>query len=193
MNYKTLFQVFLILLALFISGLFYLIYFDQEIKEDSSKQNLILDKTKSGLSEGNTIKEIFYESNDNNGNNYIIESDYGTFSDENKDEIIMVNVKAQINLENGGNIYLMSDNAIYNSLNSDTKFFDNVDLEYLDHNVNADNIDVFFTESKLEAYNNLIYRNSEVNLIADKVEVDLLTQDSKIFMFDNSKVKIIKD
>tara|TARA_B110001452_G_scaffold240160_1_gene221572 strand:- start:466 stop:1047 length:582 start_codon:yes stop_codon:yes gene_type:complete len=193
MNYKTLFQVFLILLALFISGLFYLIYFDQEIKEDSSKQNLILDKTKSGLSEGNTIKEIFYESNDSNGNNYIIESDYGTFSDENKDEIIMVNVKAQINLKNGGNIYLMSDNAIYNSLNSDTKFFDNVDLEYLDHNVNADNIDVFFTDSKLEAYNNLIYRNSEVNLIADKVEVDLLTQDSKIFMFDNSKVKIIKD
>ena len=51
----------------------------------------------------------------------------------------------------------------------------------------------FFTESKLEAYNNLVYRNSDINLIADKVELDLLTKNTKIFMFDNSKVKIIKD
>ena len=51
----------------------------------------------------------------------------------------------------------------------------------------------FFTDSKLEAYNNLVYRNSEIDLKADKVELDLLTKNSKIFMFDNSKVKIIKD
>ena len=55
------------------------------------------------------------------------------------------------------------------------------------------NIDVIFTKSKLEAYNNLIYKNSDIDLSADKVELDLLTRNTKIFMFDNSKVKIIKD
>ena len=68
-----------------------------------------------------------------------------------------------------------------------------MELDYLNHRINSDNIDIFFTESKLEAYNNLVYRNSDINLIADKVELDLLTKNTKIFMFDNSKVKIIKD
>ena len=83
--------------------------------------------------------------------------------------------------------------ARYNTLNSNTNFFDDVELKFLNHRVNSNNIDVFFTDSKLEAYNNLVYRNSEIDLKADKVELDLLTKNSKIFMFDNSKVKIIKD
>ena len=50
-------------------------------------------------------------------NRYIIKSDSGTFSEENKDEIYMVNVTAEINLKNGANIYLKSKNAIYNTIN----------------------------------------------------------------------------
>ena len=92
-----------------------------------------------------------YETNDNNGNRYIIKSDLGTFSEENKDEIYMVNVTAKINLKNGANIYLKSKNAIYNTINSDTNFFNNVVLDYLDHKLNAKNIDIIFEDSKLEA------------------------------------------
>ena len=65
-------------------------------------------------------------------------------------------------------------------------------LDYLDHKLNAKNIDIFFEDSKLEAYNDLIYKNLDINLIADKVEMDLLTKDSKIFMFDNSQSKNYK-
>ena len=105
----------------------------------------------------------------------------------------MVNVEAKITLTNGTSITLLSDAAKYNSLNSNTKFIYNVKLRYLDHKIISDNIDVIFTESKLEAYNNLIYRNSDINLSADKVKLDLLTKNTKIFMFDNSSVKIIKE
>ena len=41
--------------------------------------------------------------------------------------------------------------------------------------------------------NNLVYKNLDTKLKADKVELDLITKNSKIFMFDNSTVKIIKD
>ena len=193
MNYKTLIQVFLIMLALLISSLYYLKYFDKNESENKSQEKKMSDIIKSELSEGNTVKDILYESNDNKGNNYIIMSDFGTFSDMNKDEILMTNVTAQINLQNGKKVYLKSKNAIYNTANSDTNFSTNVKLDYLDHKINADNIDIFLNDSKLEAYNNLVYRNLGTNLIADKVTINLLTQDSKIFMFDNSKVKIIKD
>ena len=193
MNYKTLFQVFLIFLVLLVSSLFYFKYFHVKDIESLSKEKSkkIVKDTK--IPEGNTIKDILYESFDDNGNNYIIKSSSGTFNDQSKEEILMVNVIAKIILKNGTIVDLKSNNAKYNTQNSDTNFFNNVELNYLNHRVNSDNIDVLFTDSKLEAYNNLVYRNSDIDLIADKMELNLLTKNSKIFMFDNSRVKIIKD
>ena len=193
MNYKTSFQVVLISLALLISGIFYLKYFYKKDYIESSQPEKIFDKEKKDLSEGNTIKEILYESFDNNGNIYTIKSDFGKFNKEKKDEILMTNVSAQIKFTNNTFIYLFSEYAKYNPTNSDTKFYDNVELKYLDHKINSNNIDIFFTESKLEAYSNLVYKNLDTKLKADKVVLDLITKNSKIFMFDNSTVKIIKD
>ena len=193
MNHKTLFQVFLIFLVLLVSSIFYFKYFHTKDSTEIIKNETPTDIENTNKFEGNTVKEIIYESFDDNGNNYIINSDSGTFSDNNKEEILMTNVKATITLKNGKNITLKSKNAKYNTQNSNTNFFYNVELNYLNHRINSDNIDILFTDSKLEAFNNLVYRNSDINLIADKIELDLLTKDTKIFMFDNSKVKIIKE
>ena len=193
MNNKTLFQVVLFFLFLFLSIFFYFNYFYKKDSRLASKQNEITNTDISKSSEGTTIKEISYESFDNEGNKFIIKSKSGTFDENETDKINMVNVEAKINLMNGTFITLVSDTARYNSLNSNTKFIKNVKLEYLGHKINSDNIDVIFTESKLEAYNNLIYRNSDINLSADKVELDLITKNTKILMFDNSNVKIIKE
>ena len=193
MNSKTVFQVVLLLLVLFLATFFYFNYFYKNDTRLASKQDEITNSEISESIEGTTIKDILYESYDNEGNKFIIKSKIGTFDEKKKDEIDMVNVEAKITLTNGTSITLLSDAAKYNSLNSNTKFIYNVKLRYLDHKIISDNIDVIFTESKLEAYNNLIYRNSNINLSADKVELDLLTKNTKIFMFDNSSVKIIKE
>jgi len=192
MRYKTLFQVFLIFLALSISSIFYFKYFH---KKNTSKIINVGEKKidKDDITLGNTVKDILYESIDSEGNNYVINSDFGTFSDRNQEEILMTNVTAKIIFKNGNQVDLKSNRAKYNTVNSNTNFFDNVYLKFLNHSINSDNIDVLFTDSKLEAYNNLVYRNSDVNLMADKMELDLLTKNSKIFMLDNSKVKIIKE
>ena len=193
MNNKTIFQVVLLLLVLLLSFFFYLNYFYKNDSKLASKQIVITNTDISESPDGTTIKEILYESYDNEGNKFIIKSKSGTFDENETDNIYMVNVEAKINLMNGTFITLVSYTARYNSLNSNTKFIKNVKLEYLGHKINSDNIDVIFTESKLEAYNNLIYKNSDINLSADKVELDILTKNTKIFMFDNSRVKIIKE
>ena len=193
MNYKTLFQVFLLSLTIIISSIFYLKYFyDNDSKEILKGQNNI-NKNREGLTEGNIIKEILYESQDSNGNIYTIKSDSGKISKTNENEILMTNVTALIKFKDSTFINLQSKKAKYNSLNSNTNFFDDVGLKYLNHKINSDNIDILFTDNKLTAYNNLVYRNTDINLKADKVELDLITKNSKIFMFDNSTVKIIRD
>ena len=141
---------------------------------------------------GNFIKDIEYKSEDELGNSYIIRSKKGEFKDKNPNLIFMTNVEAVIKLKDKTIIRLTSLNANYNILDNNTNFFNNVNLDYLTHKITADNIDVFFRDSKVEAYNNLVYRNLDLSLIADKVEIDLITKNSKIFMLNNEKIKIIK-
>lgn len=193
MNYKTLFQVILIVIALVLSIFFYIEYFHKNGNLENSQTKNISPGDKQDLSSENTVKEILYESFDNNGNKYIIKSDIGTFSEEKKEEILMTNVRAIISFNNGTVMNLKSEKARYNTVNNDTYFFNSVELKYLSHLINSNNVDLLFEMNKLEAYNDLVYRNPEIRLSADKVEFDLLTKNTKIFMFDDSKVKIISN
>ncbi len=193
MNYKTLFQVILIIIALILSIFFYLVYFHKNENLENTQTKNVTTIDNQDLSSGDTVKEILYESFDNNGNKYEIKSDFGTFDDEKKEEILMTNVKATISFNNGTVMNLKSEKAKYNTTNNDTYFFNSVELKYLSHLINSNNIDILFEMNKLEAYNDLVYRNPEIRLSADKVEFDLLTKNTKIFMFDDSKVKIISN
>ena len=191
MNFKSLIQVSLITLVLVICGIIYYQYFYETPSRIINKKIETLEKEKKKLS-GNIIKDIEYKSEDEKGNFYIIKSKEGEFKDQNSDIILMTNVTAIMRLKDKTTIQLSSLNAKYNIVDSNTNFFNNVNLNYLNHNIVAENIDVFFKDSKLEAYNKLVYRNLDLSLIADKVEIDLITKNSKIFMFDDKKVKVLK-
>ena len=191
MNFKSLIQISLIILVLIICGIIYHQYFNNKPSEISTKKLENLEKEKKDLS-GNIIKNIEYKSEDEKGNFYIIKSKEGEFKDQKNDIIFMTDVTAIMRLKDKTTIKLSSLNAKYNIINNNTNFFNNVNLNYLNHNVVAKNIDIFFKDSRLEAYNDLVYRNLDLSLIADKVEIDLITKNSKIFMFDDKKVKVLK-
>lgn len=194
MNSKTLVQIVLITLISIICLFIYYKYFSQKNVEILKEKNEIaLNDIKDNNSPGNIVKDIVYESRDEKDNIYTIKSEYGEFNDEVNDIILMTNVSAVIKLNDGSSMTLQSKNAKYNIINYDTNFFNEVKMDYLDHKINADNIDVYFKDSKLEAFNNLVYRNLDLSLIADKVEINLIEKSSKIFMFDNDKVKVIKN
>ena len=193
MNKKILIQFFLFSLFIFISVFFYYEYF----KKDS--QTLKISKTEKILTtieqpnESNLIRGLRYFSVDDNGNKYEIKSEYGEIGAENPDIILMTNVIAKIDIYNSYPIIITSNFAKYNVKNYDTNFEKNVLVKHIDNKLNGENLDLSFQNNLMSMYNNIIYQNPDTKLLADKLEIDLITKDSKIIMNDKkSKIKIIK-
>jgi lipopolysaccharide assembly outer membrane protein LptD (OstA) len=183
----------IIQIALFLTFLFIIIFFfykyfflKKEIINltDKNPNNTVVE------SQNNLIKNLEYLSTDKNGNKYLITAEYGEISATGGGDILMTNVIAQIDLFKKDTIYLSSDFAKYNTLTLDTNFNKDVVLEYTGHKINSENIDLSFEENFAWIYNNVVYKSSINKLFADRLEIDLLTKDSKIFMYDDKKLKI---
>ncbi len=187
MNRKLVIQATLFLILLIIIFFFYYEYFFSKkkiISLTTQDQNI-----KVTSSENNLIKNLEYLSKDKNGNKYLITAEYGEVSQGNI--ILMTNVNAQIDFLKNNTVYLTSDFASYNTVSLDTNFKKNVILLYTGHEITSENIDLSFKRNFAWIYNNIVYKTSTNELFADKLEINLLTKDSKIFMYDNKKLIII--
>jgi len=192
MNKKIILQLALVTLIMIIVFATYYFNFYQN-KIDNKISNLKddnIDVFKENSS--SIIKNIKYTSTDNKGNKYEIESLIGKIDLDNLDVIYMTDVKALISLKSSGTIEIKSNFAKYNSKNYDTNFSENVLMTFEDHKIMSDNLDLFFEKHLAQIMNNLIYENNTTRLIADKIEIDLITKNSKIFMY-NDQEKIIID
>ena len=189
MNKKIIVQIILFLILLIIIFIFYYKYFF------SIEKVIVLPEQDQGIkvieSENNLIKALEYMSTDKDGNKYLITAEYGEISTSEGSTILMTNVIAQIDFLKKDTVYLTSDFAKYNTLSLDTNFKKNVILKYTGHEITSDNIDLSFEKNFVWVYNNIVYKSFMNQLFADKLEIDLLSKDSKIFMNNNKKVKII--
>ena len=187
MRLKIFIQFFLLFIIILISSIIYQNYFN---KIETNSLNGVNEKI--NHSEGNVIKELEYESSDDIGRKYIINSDEGIIDKNDSDIVLMKKVKARIVFADGSVVYISSDKAKYNNKSFNTNFEKNINLNFLNHDLTSQNLDLFFDKNKIEVYNNLIYKNSDLTMTADKIEIDMLTKFSKIFTYDESKVKIEK-
>ena len=106
---------------------------------------------------------------------------------------MMKSVKAIIEIYNSDPIIITSNFAKYNVKNYDTNFEENILVKHVDNKLNAENLDLSFQSNLMLVYNNIIYQNLDTKLFADKLEIDLITKDSKIIMNNKqSKIKIIR-
>ena len=189
MNKKITIQITLFLILLIIVVFFYYKYFfiKEKIK-NLAKQDQSINIIKS---ENNLIKNLEYLSTDKKGNKYLITAEYGEISNTDGNIILMTNVEAELDFLEKDTVYLSSDFAEYNTLSLDTNFNKNVILNYTEHEVTSENMDLSFKDNFVWVYNNIVYKSSTNQLFADKLEIDLLSKDSKIFMNNNKKVRII--
>ena len=187
MKKKIFIQILLSVLILIIFLGIYQRYF----KKTSVLDVTLTEEEKIDQSDG--LVNITYDSVDKEGRKYIIKAESGLFNEQEPDIVFMNNANAKIVLLDGSIIYIKSSTAEYNSLNYDTKFQKDVKLKFLEHNVFCNNLNIFFQDNLLEAYNDLIYKNLDIIMLADKIEIDLLTKNSKIFNFDENKVEIKKN
>ena len=191
MKKKILIQLFLFSLFLFLSIVSYYKYFNKESKNVTEvTQDTDLKKKNN---ETNLITNLKYFSIDKKGNKYEITSEYGEISPDNPDIIMMKNVKAIIEIYNSDPIIITSNFAKYNVKNYDTNFEENILVKHADNKLNGENLDLSFQDNLMSMYNNIIYQNPDTKLFADKLEIDLITKDSKIIMNNKqSKIKIIR-
>jgi len=190
MKHKTIIQFIFGALFLIILCSFYFKYFS------SNKQSSITQKTndnsKSLEAKGNLIKDMKYENTDISGNKYFIYSEYGEVDVNNPDIILMKNVFAKVEIFKKDTIYINSFSAKYNLINYETNFNKDVELKYLDHVIFTENMDLSFQKNFAWLYTDVVYKSFDYELFADKIEIDLITKNSKIYTDNNKKIKIIK-
>ena len=148
---------------------------------NNNKSNFDIDN------QNNLIKNLSYFSKDNLGNEYIIESKYSELNLDNVDIISMESVSAKIIMANSKPIYVTSNFAKYNNENYETTFTDNVLIVYLDNKIRCEKFYISIENNFANVTDNVIYENPKEKLIADTIEIDLITKNSKIFMIDKSK------
>ena len=185
---KTFLQLFLFMVIFLISFFFLKIYFiKKNITNTSKKVEIINNEKKSNL-----IYNIEYVSEFKDGDFYAISSEFAEIIHDKTELIKMKKVIATINLNSSMPIKIYADNAIYNDINNNTNFYGNVLMTYNMHIINSDNLDLLFGKNLAILSNNIIYKNLNTKLEADKIELNLITKSSKIFMNNISDtVKII--
>ena len=186
---KTAIQLLLILLLL-ISLFFFYNEYNKKNTEVNFKNDKIINKDNElDESEGdfNLLKNIKYVSKDSSNNIYEIYAEEGRIDSDNPDITLMKNVKAYIFLNEEDVIEIISKYANYNSLNYNTYFRENILVNYLPHKIKCEKLDISFDSNIASFYENLVYESEQMKMNADKLEIDLISKNSKLIMFDTEK------
>jgi len=192
--YKKIFIQLLLLIILFTIVFFtFFLYFNK--KENLKISSLPIIEEKDSLIDdetGTLIKDINYSFSDSSGNYYELLSDVGKVDINNSDKIFMTNVVATIYLVDSSPVKITSKHANYNKTDHETSFFENVKVTHLIHKATSENLDISFKDNLASMYNNIVYNKPGTKLKADRLEIDLVTKNSKIFMDNKTeKIKII--
>ena len=184
---KTVYIRFIILIfAIIISFLLYSKYFQKKEIESPVTQKI----EEEYFTDSNQIKDIKYSSKDLKGNEYILLAKEGEIDLDNNDIIFLKDVTAYIKIiKNNEIITIISRYGKYNTINYDTIFSDNVKINYLDNQIMGDYLDFSIMKNMLIISKNVVYTNPKNILKADVVELNTITKDTKIFMY-NSKEKV---
>jgi lipopolysaccharide export system protein LptA len=168
----------------------YLNYFikdtkDLTIKIKASQAENIKDEATNFFENINYISEI-------GENKYEITASRAKIKIGEPDIMFLENVSAFITLKNSNTIKVTSDFGRYNSKNYDTIFSKNVIATYPDHKITGELLDFSFLNNVGTFSTNIVYVGNKTKMFADKMEVNLLNNDTKIFMLDQSKKVIIE-
>ena len=191
MNKKTGLQVVMVLVIILISVWFYLKYFTKNFED--VKEVPVIEKIDENQNSTSTyIDDINYVSIDAKGNKYQITAKQAEIKIENADLMFLRDVVAFVFLKDKDTVKITSNFGKYNTKNYDTIFSENVIVVYPGHKVTGEYLDFSFLNNFGVFTTNVIYTGEKTNLFADKMEMNLNTKDTKIFMNDTRKKVLIE-
>lgn len=193
MDKKFFFQFLVIFIILACSVVFYKTFFNKpdtnlitEVEKDITNQIEIKD------SKNNIIENLEYQSIDTLGNRYVIKSKFAEIVSDTDEVLKLKDVTAIIYLINKSPIFINSQNALHNKDTFNTNFFNDVNVKHEDIDIMSNNLDLNYNDGEVSMYNILYAKNTDVEIIADKINFDMLTKDLSINMYDDKKKINIK-
>ena len=189
MTRKIFFQLILLLILAIITSLLFFKYFKKTNVEVDLRSNI----EQSINTSESLIEDLKYLSTDKEGNEYKIEAKKGNIDKDNPDIIYLENVIAIISLKNSELISIKSNFAKYNSKSFDTLFNDAVIVDYEDHLLSGNFLDLSFEDNLVSIYDNVQYLSGFSSLSADRAEIDILNKKTKIFMESPGKKVLINN
>ncbi|MDB9739228.1 LPS export ABC transporter periplasmic protein LptC [Candidatus Pelagibacter sp.] len=184
MNQKNLIQLIIFLLIVTISISVYLNYFNNDTKSLKINSNAI--KTDNKKDENsNYIENINYTS-EVSENKYQITAERAKIKIDSPDIMFLENLVAYITIKDSSIIKVTSDFGKYNSKNYDTVFSKNVVATYPGHKITGEYLDFSLINNIGIFSTNIFYVSDKTKMFADKIEINLITNDTRIFMFDKS-------
>ena len=191
MSKKTGLQVLMVLVIIIISLWFYIKYFSNNF-ENEKKTQIIKKIDEDKNSNSTYINEINYVSTDARGNKYQITAKIAEIKIENSDIMFLSDVIAFVFIKDSDTVKITSNYGKYNSKNYDTIFSENVIVVYPGHKITGEYLNFSFLSDLGIFTTNIIYTGEKTNLFADKIEMNLTTKDTKIFMNDTGKKVLIE-
>jgi hypothetical protein len=122
----------------------------------------------------------------------LITAKQGEIDIDNPDVMFLENVIAYIFIKDSDTMKVTSDFGKYNSKNYDTIFSKNVIVVYPGHKITSEYLDFSFLRNLGTISVDVIYVGNKTKLFADRLEMNINTKDTKIFMNDNIKKVLIK-
>ena len=187
---KKVIKLILFLLLIIISTIFYKIYLSENTKSKIEVDTP--EEEQAANPENNLIKNLKYEVKLNKNNQYVITSDLSEITYEDGEEVVKMQKVTAI-LLNQKNIPLIitSELATYNNFNYNTKFNQNVRVEYLNNIILSDKLEFDYNNNLITIYENVEYDGIQGNIIADNIKIDLLTKKIEIYMSNtNDNVEV---
>ena len=198
--YKTLIQLFLLLILILIiffvsNKYFYTVDKIEEINNDISldvEKNNLPKKDLEKKSLDNEIINLTYEKFDTNGNKNLISAKKGVLDNNRSNIIYMKMIEASLNYVNNEKLIINSKEAIFNKQNFKTTFSTDVKLTYKEQTLESDHLEFLFDKNIAIFKDNVKYNNQNIEAFSDIVVINLLTKEIDIKSENQKKIRIRK-
>ena len=177
----------IVLISVFIINRIYFSDNEKNLVETDFPKDQLMQKT-----DNNIIKSLKYEVQLDKGNWYIITSDLSELTYINDVELIkMHGVIAKFIDKNNFPLIIKSEEALYNNANYNTKFRKNVQIEYLNHEIFSEKIDINFQDNTVKIFENVRYKGLDGTIKSDNILLNLITKKVDIYMNNkNERIEI---
>ena len=137
----------------------------------------------------NFTKDIEYVATNKNGDVYKVLAKYGKTNIDNNSILNLEEVRGSITSKEKSKIYISSDYANYNYANQESEFYSNVVLKYDKKEINCDNLELLIDDDVAIAYNNVVVKDDDMYIKAQKISFNLVTKEININSNDKVEIK----